>query len=78
MEDFVVYSKPGCSFCTKVVAVFDAKGVSYTKLTLHEEYTKLDFVTKFGKTTFPQVTHNGQPIGGFTDTVNYLIANGYV
>ena len=78
MEDFVVYSKPGCSFCTKVVAVLEAKGIAYSKLTLNDEYTKEEFVEKFGKTTFPQVNHNADSIGGFTETVNYLITNGYV
>ena len=78
MEDFVVYSKPSCPYCTKVAAVLDSKGISYTKLTLEEDYTRDEFLDKFGKSTFPRVLHNGELVGGFMETVNYLVQNGYV
>ena len=78
MEDFVVYSKPGCGYCTKIVTLLDTKGIVYTKLTLNEDYTKEEFIEKFGKSTFPRITHNGELVGGFMETAQYLVNNGYV
>ena len=78
MEDFVVYSKPSCPYCTKVVKLLTLKNIPFTKYTLGEEYTREEFIEKFGKSTFPRVLHNGELVGGFMETAKYLVNNGYV
>ena len=52
----------------------DNKGVIYQKFNLGEDYTKQEFIDKFGyNSTFPQVVCEHQKIGGMKDTVRYLV-----
>lgn len=77
--EFIVYSKSGCGFCTKLVDFLTQKDIAYTKLMLGEDYTTEEFVAKFGHgSTFPRVLHNEELIGGMKDTVKYLVENKYV
>ena len=39
---------------------------------------KKEFIEKFGRTTFPQIIHEGNNIGGMKETVKYLVENGHV
>ena len=78
MTPFLIYSKVGCTYCDKLSALMDSKGISYTKLTLGEDYTVDDFVEKFGRTTFPRVLLDGEVIGGMRETAQYLVKEGYV
>ena len=76
---FYVYSKKGCGFCDKLVEFMDSKHISYEKFTLDDEYSKQEFVTKFGyHASFPQVIHLNQKIGGMKDTVRYLMERKHV
>lgn len=84
--NFVVYSKHGCPYCTKIISVLNQvsaeKGISVREYTLGEHFTKENFYKEFGEgTTFPQVTiedkNDGKPIliehiGGCVDTIKYL------
>ena len=79
MSEFVVYSKTGCGYCTKLVEFLTQKGIPYTKLMLGEDYTTEEFVAKFGHgSTFPRVLLDEELIGGMKDTVKYLVENGHV
>ena len=79
MSEFIVYSKTGCGYCTKLVAFLEQKEIPYTKLMLGEDYTVEEFLAKFGEgSTFPRVLQNEELIGGMKDTVKYLVENGYV
>ena len=75
---FYIYSKEGCGFCTRIVEFMESKGIEYTKYQLGEDYTKEEFIEKFGRTTFPQIIHEGNNIGGMKETVKYLVENGHV
>ena len=77
-DGFVVYSKIGCGYCDKIVQLLEIKNIPYVKYTLHEDFTKLDFFNQFGRTSFPRVTHNGELVGGASETAQYLVDNGYV
>ena len=77
--NFVIYSKTNCGFCTKLASFMDQKGISYTKLTLGEDYTTEEFIEKFGRNqTFPRVLLEEELIGGMRETVTYLVDNEYV
>ena len=76
---FYVYSKKGCGFCDKLVEFMDSKHISYEKFTLDDDYTRQEFVIKFGHhSSFPQVIHENQKIGGMKDTVRYLMERKHV
>ena len=51
----------------------DDNGVQYEKFTLDTDFTREEFIEKFGhNSTFPQVHNDHQHIGGMKDTVRYL------
>jgi len=76
---FVVYSKDGCPFCTKVQRVLELSEQKHVVYKLNEDYTKTEFYDKFGQgSTFPQVVLNETHLGGCTETVSYLRENNLV
>lgn len=73
-KTFYVYSKDGCGFCDRLTQFMDSKGVSYQKFNLGSDYTKEEFIDKFGyNSTYPQVVFEHRKIGGMKDTVRYLV-----
>jgi glutaredoxin len=76
---FVVYSKDGCPFCTKVQRVLELSEQKHVVYKLNEDYTRTEFYDKFGQgSTFPQVVLNETHLGGCTETVSYLRENNLV
>ena len=70
---FTVYSKKDCPFCYKIKTVLELCGRDYQVHMLDEDFTKDEFYTQFGKgSTFPQVVLDEKPLGGCTDTIEYL------
>lgn len=73
---YTVYSKPSCPFCVKVLRALQLAEVRYVELKLDRDFTRDEFIEKFGKTTFPRVLLNNETlIGGCTETVQYLREN---
>jgi glutaredoxin 3 len=73
MNNFTVYSKDGCPFCTKVISLLELLNFNYTEQKLGKDFTREDFYSKFGKgSTFPRVVLNDELIGGCTETISYL------
>jgi len=73
---FVVYSKDGCPYCTKVEQVLKLAELKYVIYKLDTDYTRQEFYEKFGRgSTFPKVTCDDKTIGGCTETVQYLREN---
>lgn len=71
--NFIVYSKPNCSYCYKVKTVLELCGQEYISLTLDQDFTREEFYLKFGNgSTFPQVIVDEKHLGGCSDTINYL------
>ena len=77
---FTVYSKVNCKYCEAIEKIFLLKEIDYKKNVLHIDYTKEDFINKFGDNgTFPKILNeNGDLIGGVKETVNYLMNNNLV
>lgn len=79
MNQFVIYSKPGCPYCVKIKQVMELKNLSHVVYTLNENFTKEEFYNQFGEgSTFPQVVYNSENLGGCTDTVKYLKENSII
>lgn len=73
VQNFTVYSKSGCPYCSKIVEVLDHIKASYTVYSLGEHFDKDSFYGEFGNgTTFPQILLNGKKLGGCVDTIKYL------
>ena len=73
MQNFAVYSKDGCPYCSKVKQVLDLSGLKYVEYKLGERFDKKSFYEEFGQgATFPQVVVDGKKLGGCTETVKYL------
>ena len=77
-----IYSKPACPFCDK--ALFLAQQVvqesvhTYNKYMLNEDFTREELFEKFPTArTFPQITIDGESIGGYTEFEAYLRVNKY-
>ena len=70
---FIVYSKEECPYCYKVKQVLELTGNEFVVYTLNQDFTKEDFIQKFGEgSTFPQVLCNEEKIGGCVDTIKFL------
>jgi|TARA_B100000900_G_scaffold391160_1_gene385507 glutaredoxin 3 len=72
---YSVYSKDGCPYCVKVVRALQLAEVKYVVLKLGRDFTREEFIDKFGRSTFPKVLQEETLIGGFTETVKYLREN---
>ena len=75
----MIYTRPGCPYCTKIKDVFQQKGWSYTEQALNVNFTREQFKREFGQNaTFPQVIIDGVRRGGCTESVKYLRENNYL
>ena len=75
-NNFTVYSKDGCPYCTKVVQVLELAKLNHVVYKLGNQFNKDAFYGEFGNgSTFPQVVMNGRKLGGCTETVKYLKEN---
>ena len=75
----VIYARSVCPYCSKIEEVFRAKGWTYRKYMLGQQFTREQFYKEFGQgATFPQVILNGVRRGGCTETVKYLRENSFV
>ena len=70
---FIVYSKDGCPYCTKVSQVLQLAEQKHVVNKLGADFTPEEFYSKFGKgSTFPQIIVDDKSIGGCMDTVSFL------
>ena len=73
MNNFTVYSKEGCPYCTKVVQVLKLAGLNHVVYKLGEDFERDAFYGQFGEgSTFPQVVLDQTNLGGCTETVQFL------
>ena len=72
-KNFTVFSKDGCPYCEKIQEVLKLAGLNFVTYKLDQNFDKKSFYGEFGEgSTFPQVTMNGEKLGGCLDTVKYL------
>ena len=76
MNNFHVYTMDGCPYCEKVVELLGEVGVNFVTYKIEQDFTPESFAIEFGKgSTFPQVTVDGNKLGGAAETVKYLKEN---
>ena len=75
-KNFTVFSKDGCPYCTIVQRVLELANLNFVTYKLDKDFDRTSFYGEFGQgSTFPQVTLNGDKLGGCTETVKYLQEN---
>ncbi|HEY0104024.1 MAG TPA: glutaredoxin 3 [Brevundimonas sp.] len=69
MADVVIYTKPGCPYCSSAKALLDEKGADYTEIVASNDPAKKQEMIQRsnGRMTFPQVFIDGKHIGGSDD-----------
>ena len=71
--NFTVYSKEGCDYCERIKTVLRLTGCAFVVYNLGEDFTREEFIAEFGEgSTFPQVSCDGNKIGGSVETVKFL------
>ena len=73
MNQYEIFSKEGCPFCTKVVKVLKLAELPFVEYKLGQHFTREEFYYHFGQgSTFPRVRLEGKVLGGCNETVKYL------
>ena len=76
MNNFSVYTMEGCPYCEKVVELLKEAWQKFVTYKIEQDFTPRSFFIEFGATaTFPQVTVDGNKLGGAAATVKYLKEN---
>ncbi|MGO4408680.1 MULTISPECIES: glutaredoxin 3 [unclassified Brevundimonas] len=77
MAEVVVYTKPGCPYCTAAMALLKRKGVDFTEIVASRDpEIKAQMVARAnGASTFPQIFVGEKHIGG-SDDIHALDARG--
>ena len=71
--NFTVYSKEGSDYCERIKTVLRLTGCTFVVYNLGEDFTREEFIAEFGEgSTFPQVSCDGNKIGGSVETVKFL------
>ena len=79
MNNFAVYTKIGCPYCTKVISALGIAEQQFVEYKLGRDFNGAEFYQKFGQgSTFPRVVLNDKLIGGCQETVKYLRENNLV
>ena len=68
-----IYGKPMCPYCDKAKALCEQNGYEYTYKQLDVDFTREELFEQFPTArTFPQITMDGNYIGGFTELDAHL------
>ena len=68
MSNVTVYTTEPCSFCAHVKGLLKSRGVEYAEVNLSKDPEgRVELAQKTGMMTFPQVTIDGELVGGFTE-----------
>ncbi len=70
---FIIYSREKCSFCTKAKTLLTLRGFSFEEKQIDRDVTLEAFKELFPTAkTVPQITYNGNNIGGYTELEQYI------
>ena len=63
-KSVTIFTRPGCSFCSKAKALLTEKKVDFEELTLNHEFSIKTLKAISGGTSVPQIFIDGEKIGG--------------
>ncbi len=69
MTDVVLYTKDWCSYCRAAKNLLDQLGYKYTDIDVTHDLKLYQEMRQRaqGRSTVPQISTNGESIGGYTD-----------
>jgi glutaredoxin 3 len=68
MKPVTIYTKPGCPYCARALALLDQKGVPVTNIVASiDPDLRAEMVARSGRTTFPQIFIGDDHVGGCDD-----------
>jgi glutaredoxin 3 len=68
MSDVTVYTTEPCSYCARAKGLLKARGVEFSEVNLSRDPEgRVELAKQTGMMTFPQVTIDGELVGGFTE-----------
>ena len=68
MSRVTVYSTEPCSFCRRVKAILDARGVEFHEVNLSKDPTgRAELARRTGMMSFPQVFIDEELLGGYAE-----------
>lgn len=69
----VVYSKDGCSYCEKAIALLRSEGKEYIEYKLGKDFERHNLKEVFpDASTYPVITIDGKWIGGYDELCERL------
>ena len=69
----IIYGKDNCPYCDKAVFLCKQKDVEMTYKKLGRDFDALEMAKEFPNArTFPQITSDGNYVGGFTELDAFL------
>jgi len=71
-EFMTLFTKPGCSFCTRAKGLLAQHGVEYEEVVVGEDISLRGLRAVAGKTSTPQIFSGGKWIGGCDELAAYL------
>ena len=73
---YVIISRNQCNFCDQAKALLQGANLQYTEYNIQSQSSKwlLYLLKRSSITTVPQIFHNGEYIGGYTELKEYLNA----
>jgi glutaredoxin 3 len=68
MSEIIVYTTEPCSFCARVKGLLKTRGVEFAEVNLSRDPAgRMELTQRTGMMSFPQVTVNGELLGGFSE-----------
>ncbi len=69
MSRITVYTTEPCAHCARVKGLLKSRGWEFSEVNLTKDPEgRVELAAKTGMMTFPQVTLDGQLVGGFNET----------
>jgi glutaredoxin 3 len=70
MKEITVYTTEPCGYCARVKGLLRSHGFEFAEVDLTgDPQRRLALVQRTGMMTFPQVTIDGELVGGFRETL---------
>ena len=68
MANVTIYTRPGCGYCTRAVALLQEKGAHFTEVQAgFDPALRQEMMQRSGRATFPQIFVGEKHIGGCDD-----------
>jgi len=74
-ENITMFTRTGCSLCTKAKELLDSKGIPYETIEVNDKITSKSIKAVSGKTATPQIFVGGKHIGSLEQLEMYVKEN---